>query len=600
MLEKHWFIFRGDHHLGPFSFQEILDKLKLDQIDDNELTWVEGHPDWLPLKDQPAIIEALQGETNQKVSEQREIERQQLLREQQEQEKRIAEQARLEEKKRLELQRQLELQRKKEEEQKRQLELERQREQERKAEEEPPPLPPLPIDDPYNEDHQDEGEAEAEDSGMTEAFMKAADQEHERENLEVVTFLTKEVHHQEDIPDIPDIPPSGDNREDQEYGYDEEAEEDDTGEFKIAPQEDSSHQDSDFPEDSGPIGAKFYVALLLSFVGLSLVAYLVFQTTTGQRRLYNVAGRDKDALYNVMNRPFRGVPIHRLRPTKDLNSLWFATNFPDEAILYMTLRSIAGRSLGQGEVEVQGVARLQGGAALFDQLEVLKGEGLLVGEYEYEIKGVRVGLKGKLSAALGEKSILNQVKFLRSQDQEFELQGTLLLSPYGSDEFSKRLKEQKVFVEKSVIRPLKDHKQRYQTFLGLLERLSNLYQSVMRRITKGKSIQMFEDRYNEEVGPFLRDLIIDSNRLYLSLVNLRPEQSKVYEELMNYGKDIGYVAAEMVTKTRKVKRLNKEKTDYLIDYFYKEVTKLREKGQRQMKKIDLKLAPYLEATQVKE
>jgi hypothetical protein len=596
MLEKHWFIFRGDHHLGPFSFQEILDKLKLDQIDDNELTWCEGHPDWLPLKDQPAIIEALQGERNDQEKQQQEIERQQLLREQQVQERRIAKEARLEAEKKKEQER---LQRQAEAKRIAQLEAQRAA----KQEDLPPPLPPLPIEEteepPPFAAAQTTQHSSGDETGMTEVLMKAAQEENERENLEVVTFLTKEVQHGEGIPDTPEL--EDDNVND---AYDD----DDTGEFKVARDEDGQggevlYQEGageDFSEGPGPVGVKFYTALLLSFVGLALVFYLVFQTTTGQRRLYNVVGRDKDALYNVMNRPFRGVPIHRLRPTKDLNSLWFATNFPDEAILYMTLKSIRGRSLGEGEVEVQGVARLQGGAALFDQLEVLKGEGLHVGEYEYEVKGVRVGLKGKLSAALGEKNFLSQIKFLRSKDQEFELKGTLLLSPYGSEEFSKRLKEQKVFVEKSMIRPLRDHKQRYQTFLGLLERLSNLYQSIMRRITKGKSIQMFEDRYNEEVGPFLRDLIIDCNRLYLSLVNLRPEQSKAYEELMNYGKDIGFVAAEMVTKTRKIKSLSKEKTDDLIDYFYKEVTKLREKGQKEIRKIDLKLAPYLEATQEKD
>ncbi|MCR9203935.1 MAG: DUF4339 domain-containing protein, partial [Halobacteriovoraceae bacterium] len=62
MTEKNWFIFRGDHHLGPFSFNEILEKVKLSQLDEAELTWCEGAGDWLPVAEQPAIMDALSRE----------------------------------------------------------------------------------------------------------------------------------------------------------------------------------------------------------------------------------------------------------------------------------------------------------------------------------------------------------------------------------------------------------------------------------------------------------------------------------------------------------------------------------------------------------
>lgn len=569
MTEKHWFIFRGDHHLGPFSFQEILDKVKLDQIDDNELTWCEGHEEWMPLKDQPAIIEALRSERDA-ILEKEERERQhQLMIERKRQEQMIARQAEQEK-----------------------LAQEQKRLQEVVEEDDgPPPLPPIPGSEPeghHESDQHEELNAEEQFSKvMTGSFMEAADNENKKENLEVVTFLNKDLNE--------NLDGEKDYEEGYEEGYeedDEEYDEDDTGEYEVVSKRELDYDNDYSDEQTAPGGGKFYAALFLSLIGVSLVVYLLLQTSPGERRLFNVAGRDKDALYNVMARPFRGVPIHRLRPTKDLNSLWFATNFPDEAILYMTLKSLPGRTLGEGEVEVQGTAHLKGKAALFDQLEVLKGETLHVGEYAYEIKGLRVGLKGKLSKAFGKDGLLAQMKFLRTQDQEFNLKGTLLLSPYGSDEFDKRLKEQKVFFDKTIIRPLKDHKQRYQTFLGLLDRLNTLYMSIMRRITKGKSIKMFEDRYNEEVGPFLRDLIIDCNRLYLSLVNLRPEQSKVYEELMNFGKDIGLIASEMVTKTRRVKKLTSSKTQYLIDHFTKKISDLKEKGEREQRFIEMKLAPY--------
>lgn len=543
MTEKHWFIFRGDHHLGPFSFEEILDKVKLAEIDDDVLTWCEGNQDWLPVLEQPAIKKALRTEESQQVAQEIAQKQKQIELEAQLQEQLIAKQAEMEE-----------------------ARLEAIRLEEESLIEEvpptvpidslssdlevPPPLPPLPIVEDFEEE--EEGAPE----GITAALIESSEQ---GEDFQVFTFVEKDI-----------------NGSDDEYSDSVEK----TGE--ITPKVD----------DEPLSGYRLYGAMALSLVGLCFFVYLILQTVTEKRKLYNVAGRDKDALYSVMTRPFKGVPIHRMRPAKDLNSLWLATNFPDEAVLYMTLKSIPGRFIGTGLVEVQGQARLIGGAALFDELEVLKGETLHIGEYEYEIKGKRVGLKGKLSEAFGQKAILKEVKFLRNEDQEFVLKGKLLLSPYAEEKFESKLKDHQEYVQKTIVKPLKDRLERYKTFMGLLERMSSLYQSTMGRITKGKSIYLFENRYNEEVGPFLRDLIIDCNRIHLSLFNLDPNESKAYEEVMNYGKDIGVVASDMVTKTRKYRTLGKKRTQWLIDSFNTESEKLRELGRRARQNIENELSPF--------
>ncbi len=580
MTEKHWFIFRGDHHLGPFTFEEILDKVKLAEIDDDELTWCEGNQDWLPVNEQPAIKRALQTEE----SHQHDLEKSQKLRqaalESKLQEQLVAQQHAQEEIKKEEIKKE---EIKKEEARRLQeLALQKQKEQvppelpqkntdPNFAEDGPPPLPPLPIDDQSFQDevesNLEEGiEEESAPSALTEMMMENANL---GEDLQVFTFVES----------------SSDGDSYEENDQEKNVEEDKTGEFTV----------STDTQEQGLSGLRLYGAVALTLIGLGLFVYLIMQTITDKRQLYNVAGRDKDALYNVMKRPFKGVPIHRMRPTKDLNSLWLATNFPDEAVLYMTLKIVPGRFIGNGLVEVQAQAQLKGGAALFDELEVLKGDTLHIGEYSYEIKGKRVGLKGKLSEALGQKSLLKDVQFIRKKDQEFVLKGKLLLSPYGQDKFEAKLVEHQQYIQKTVIRPLKDRLERYKTFMGLLDRMGRLYQNTMGRITKGKSIYLFENRYNEEVGPFLRDLIIDNNRLQLSLLNLEPDDSKAYGELMNYGKDIGIVASEMVTKTRKYRTLGKKRTLWLLDYFSKKVEDLRLQGMRVRQKINNDLAPFVES-----
>jgi len=49
-MEKEWFIYKGDHHTGPYGYDDV-EKMFLDGIvEDNDLIWKEGLSDWVPLR----------------------------------------------------------------------------------------------------------------------------------------------------------------------------------------------------------------------------------------------------------------------------------------------------------------------------------------------------------------------------------------------------------------------------------------------------------------------------------------------------------------------------------------------------------------------
>ena len=50
-IEKNWFVFRDDHHLGPFSKQDLIHLLDKNEMGENELIWAEGEFKWRPLKE---------------------------------------------------------------------------------------------------------------------------------------------------------------------------------------------------------------------------------------------------------------------------------------------------------------------------------------------------------------------------------------------------------------------------------------------------------------------------------------------------------------------------------------------------------------------
>ncbi|CAM9992497.1 unnamed protein product, partial [Chrysoparadoxa australica] len=426
----------------------------------------------------------------------------------------------------------------------------------------PPPLPPLPIED----DFQEEPLLQEEDLGS----IEQEDELYEEDEAENYQEEDDEAH-------VLDS-----DEEEDEYLEEELEESEEELEEELAITSDGTDSfylpsDVEVSEEEAPTSSlKVYGGLAISLIGIGILALALMRTIPSQRKLYDIAGRDRDALVSVMARPYKGRAIHRLRPSKDFNSLWLATNYQGDAVVYIALKAIPGRILGTEVPRLQGQALLRGKAAYFSELEVIEGESLVVGEYEYMIKGKSVGMISKI----------------KKDNPNLSFQGKILISPFSEDNFEKKLAEYRTRLEKTVIQPVKNRLQRYQTYLGLIERIRDNYKNTLSRITKGKSIYIFENRYNEEVGPILRDLIIDDNRLHISLLNLKPEESKEYEESMNFGKDIGAIASLMVTKTRRYKKISKERTESLITFFEEKLKELEDKGNLKRKFLENELAPY--------
>lgn len=48
-MNKEWFVFKGTHHLGPFSIEEMEEFYRVQEIDAKTLAWKEGTEKWEPL-----------------------------------------------------------------------------------------------------------------------------------------------------------------------------------------------------------------------------------------------------------------------------------------------------------------------------------------------------------------------------------------------------------------------------------------------------------------------------------------------------------------------------------------------------------------------
>ena len=51
-MGKEWFVFRNNHHWGPYTEEEMERHRRLGHLKESDLTWKEGQKDWRPLRDQ--------------------------------------------------------------------------------------------------------------------------------------------------------------------------------------------------------------------------------------------------------------------------------------------------------------------------------------------------------------------------------------------------------------------------------------------------------------------------------------------------------------------------------------------------------------------
>lgn len=291
-------------------------------------------------------------------------------------------------------------------------------------------------------------------------------------------------------------------------------------------------------------------------------------------------------LKHIQKTPFsKKAEIKIIRiPKKDF--FWVLSNYPYDARVEFLFESVEGRLLGAGPVRFVSEANYYAGRALLSQFRILEGKRMTSGEYRFTMSFTPYGDKYQRHQVFG--SVAKE-----GLDKVFK--GSLVIYGQGERAFDKALKNYRQKVIDKRVAPLKERLNRYETFNQLALRTFEYYKKVVGKIGKGKQIVRFEDLYNKDVGPLLRDLIIDANRTHVSYLNIDPSLSKAYEELLGYGKSIGEMASDMVTETRGYKKVDKKRRELLLLRFSSVYEKLNLKMVEQKNMIQKELAVYSSA-----
>lgn len=383
-------------------------------------------------------------------------------------------------------------------------------------EELPPPLPPLPIE-----------EEEIEEVVEEEVIEES-----------VPDFLADDSVSEERV-EVPQVQDS-----------------DHTGEF-----EREAHE-----EDQAPHPVRWWSGMILVVVALVALIWFIWP-----KRLVAPFSDLSDAQKSTLTHFAKNAPdknwLFKLIVDKEKGKLYLAANKSDHAKLTIHLRGRPEKLLSLENSELMANVELNDYFGSASELTLNIGTSIAYGEYEVEISGKTSGWQPRLISLLKTWPVFEEMKFVKRYNPEVIYRGQLMIYNGSQKQFEEKLVEFNKAIENKKILPLKDQLQRVQSMLAFHQAIKELFIDYIERITKGKSIIGFERKYNLEIGPALTGLIIDNNRLSVETMNVDKEQSKQYEILMKQGKDLGSIAADIVTRIKKMDKIKTADKTKLQNYF---------------------------------
>ncbi|CBW26995.1 putative membrane protein [Halobacteriovorax marinus SJ] len=578
-MEKTWFIFQSDHHLGPFTTDEILQMLQNGRIDEEVPLWKEGEEDWRPLgefeqflpkteevledssfpeipdlSDIPAVPEVLE---DLEVLDEPDLEAPEVF-----EKEASLESAELPDLPEVPFAPAEEI-----------VEVEIVETVDETTEEELPSIPALP-DLPEAPEHPEYIEED-----LDEMPSLPVDEEASEPVEEFVAEAIEEVS-SETLVEVQEVVESERQIEDEEIGDLEEVDE-------VEDEEDVWAQIDEQTSKVAP-NYKFIAACVACFTIFILSMFLIYQSTRSSINLDDFSPLVIDKVEEIRKKPFKENVFAEIFMSKNSKDLMLATNIKHNAKIYLTLTSVQKRVVSEEQVVASAQASLVGGVAKFSKIKIVKGSRFASGEYYVQLLAIPVGVEHRAYKYLYSKFEFNFFK----PSEQLRYRGKSLIYPGTLEDFEKELVEFKDQTRSLKAKPLKHLIEGYKTFSTLSSKIYKIYEDVLTSIRRGKEIESFEILYSKNVGPVLQGLILETHKLSKEYEISNPEIFNKYSELLEQGKRIGEMASDMVTMTKKIKRLRKNNRNRLMKLFIKRSLFLQETSKTKLSELEKELNSY--------
>ncbi|MBT7611279.1 MAG: DUF4339 domain-containing protein [Bacteriovoracaceae bacterium] len=594
-MEEVWFIFKGDHHLGPFSLEKVIAMYQAHELNENVLVWKEGNKPWTAFKDIPELEQALKEVLYQKDHGVESLpdlpppHPSEVVENESDNEKLVPSA--------------------------KDFKSEKQSDPFHYLNEfigdakkitikeldddydDPPDLPCLPNIEPL------ENYIEKDFLQSRELIDRAGSErystEEAKQDKDDLEFL--------DLPDIPYIGSPLRESDVVEKG---------PPIFKISGAQEQeleiSNEDSNIPTFSDVEDEEFdeytdiealehfqstrfrqkerivqFTMGLLCFFMVMLNLYMFYDSKPTKELFFGLNTKNFNRLNKYVKRANTGSMNNLMfewSADKDADLLWMAFNRKGPAGLHLSLRSLPGKILSTGDqnVVVTSQSKLYKGAALFNKFDIIKGGKFVYGHYDLTLQVFDTSLSHKFFSFLKALPIFKTLSFIQNIPGLKEIKSKILFFNGTKSMFNKKLSVIKDKRRSRLLLPLKYQLQSLTTMDTLLHKLVAAYSSTQPKWRMSKDINVFYNIYTREISPILQEIIIDFIRKDKRLATSQKNLSSIYEEIINYGKSISGLAAEMISKSKPkgkfAKKLDPKRQLILKEKFLKQSDVIKANG----------------------
>lgn len=236
----------------------------------------------------------------------------------------------------------------------------------------------------------------------------------------------------------------------------------------------------------------------------------------------------------------------------DGKSIWVSTNKSGTIATIIKMQSLPKRILGNGPVSLTVKGIIDEHLGKFDKMQMTEGTQFVPGEYKIHFTGRKIHWINK------NFKMLSGLSIFRKLNTSYNYQGDALIYAGTPREFEKKILEYHEAVIGEKLKPYQDKMERLQTLQSLLNKTAESYLLALEKMTKGSEIKQFEDQYLREISPIVQSLVIAANDISQNKAFQEEDFRNPiapYKEQIHLGKQIGEMASDMITETKKTKNL---------------------------------------------
>lgn len=294
-------------------------------------------------------------------------------------------------------------------------------------------------------------------------------------------------------------------------------------------------------------------------------------------------------LYTVVSSESEEIRIE-VQVSTDQKKLVLASNYDGTAELYMTLSSYRGKVLSNSQSVLTATGNLENHLAIFTDLRIEEGEGMVPGLYMIQVRGVKSGAWIRFLKFLRNIQPFRSLSGLQQLNDRFNYRGDLLYNVSTDSELTQKLKKFKAEQKKELSKPLLELVERYRTYGAIVEMLNELFRNSLKRFKEPGAVHLFEKDYIQKIAPLYQSITIENQKIQVSLIETDEELSQEYQKLVEYGRQIGQLVIEINDRLKKYRKLKSKNRLELLLTFQGKLNELEELGKMRIHKLQENLA----------